>query len=122
MNIFVIGVAIVGLLSIVVLHKLALGNKTSSINSPQSSKILANYADEIAPHYAWYTEASLKRSLATGRVVLYFYAPWCSTCSVLDDELRKKSAKLPPDVTILKINYDSENEPARTQKKCSTTG
>lgn len=82
----------------------------NTITPNQKSEIFANFADEIAPHYVNYSKESLARSQAHGRVVLYFYAPWCSTCSILDDELKKQGSQLPPDVTILKVNYDTERE------------
>ena len=42
---------------------------------------------------------------ATGTRLLFFYAPWCPQCRQLDADIKQSS--LPDNVTILKIDYDS---------------
>lgn len=64
---------------------------------------------EIAPHYFWYTQQNFEAiSKTDDKIVLFFYAPWCGTCSVLDDELIKESQRLDPGITILKVEYDKD--------------
>lgn len=64
---------------------------------------------EIAPHYYWYTQQNFE-AVATGntKIVLFFYAPWCGTCSVLDDELKEHADRLGSDITVLKVEYDKD--------------
>lgn len=58
--------------------------------------------------YEWYTPDTLAQAQAKGRTFLLFWVPWCSSCSALDVELERRSAELPPDVTVLKINMDHD--------------
>lgn len=61
-------------------------------------------------NYLDYSESTLKKASESGRIVLFFAAPWCSTCTALDDEIRQKSNQLPNDVTILKVNFDTQKD------------
>jgi thiol-disulfide isomerase/thioredoxin len=40
-----------------------------------------------------------------GTKLLFFHAPWCPQCRALDESIR--SSALPDDVTIFKVDYDS---------------
>lgn len=42
-----------------------------------------------------------------GDVVLFFKAGWCPTCNALDRDINTKLDQLPEDVTVLKVDYDS---------------
>ncbi len=43
--------------------------------------------------------------------VLFFYANWCPTCIPVDVELMENADSIPPDVTIIRVNYnDSETD------------
>ena len=44
----------------------------------------------------------------SGTKLLFFHAPWCSQCR--DLEKRIKNSDLPEDLTIFKIDYDSNQE------------
>lgn len=66
---------------------------------------------ELAPHYFVYSPTALAQTQAKNRAgqtktVLYFWAPWCTTCSSLDQEIFAKHQAVPDDVTILRIDYD----------------
>jgi thiol-disulfide isomerase/thioredoxin len=64
---------------------------------------------QIAPHYLWYTQQNFEAMSHTNdKIVLFFYAPWCGTCSVLDDELIKYPERLDPGITVLKVEYDKD--------------
>jgi len=43
-----------------------------------------------------------------GKVVLFFHAPWCPTCRGLDKDISKNLSSIPPNIAILKTNYDDE--------------
>lgn len=65
---------------------------------------------ELAPGYYQYSPTSLESAQNEGKVVLYFWAPWCSSCTSLDIELQDKKASIPEGVTVLRINYDNAAE------------
>ena len=62
----------------------------------------------LAPHYIVYSPAALAdaQQKPNTKVVLYFWAPWCTTCASLDQEIKKNPTALPANVTILQIDYD----------------
>lgn len=59
--------------------------------------------------YVEYTP-SLYAQLANRRRVLFFAAGWCGTCQQAELDFEKRSAELPPDVTVFRVNYDAEKE------------
>src|SRR3989344_328137 len=50
----------------------------------------------------------------TGKVVLFFRAPWCPNCRALDADIRANLSDIPEGVTILDVDYD--NSTALKQK------
>ena len=54
-----------------------------------------------------YSEDAL---LAEGTNVLFFHADWCPSCRGLERDLIAQSADIPANLTILKLDYDSETE------------
>lgn len=59
---------------------------------PKQKGTYANYSSELV--------ASTK-----GTKLLFFHAPWCPQCRALDESIR--TSVLPDDVTIFKVDYDS---------------
>ncbi|MBI2596011.1 thioredoxin family protein [Candidatus Daviesbacteria bacterium] len=75
-------------------------NTVSNTNSPVLMDRL-NYID--------YTEQNLESAKRNGRPVLFFAATiWCQTCQALEKEIKESGNSLPPDVTILKVDYDND--------------
>lgn len=91
-------------------------NNSDSSSSESSSSINSSEAvDQIyqndGPKYVPYSEAAVSASLDEGRrTVLFFHAPWCPTCKVLNDELNTSLNDLPDDVTIIKTDYDTKTD------------
>lgn len=73
------------------------GGLIVSQSAPPSDPPPALLMDRL--NYLEYSQERATTASANGRVVLFFAAPWCSTCTALDDELQKKSNQLPPDIT-----------------------
>lgn len=65
---------------------------------------------ELAPRYYAYNTATLDLAQNQGKVVLYFWAPWCSSCSSVDLDLVDHKVFVPEGITVLRIPYDSAKE------------
>ncbi len=75
-------------------------NTVSNTNSPVLMDRL-NYID--------YSSSNLESAKRNGRPVLFFAATvWCQTCQALEKEIKGRGNSLPPDVTILKVDYDND--------------
>jgi len=59
--------------------------------------------------YEVYAPEKLARA-ETGDVVLFFHASWCPTCRALNSDIEKNLETIPSDVSILKLDYDTETE------------
>lgn len=58
--------------------------------------------------YVAYTADARAKANQKGRAVLFFTASWCPTCRAADVEYRANLDKIPSDVTVLLVNYDTE--------------
>lgn len=62
-------------------------------------------------NYLDYSEQNLNIAQKSGRPVLFFAATiWCQTCQALEKEIKERGDSLPPDVTILKVDYDNDKK------------
>lgn len=69
----------------------------------------ANEVSEAA--YLDYSPEVLSQSLASdGQTLLFFHAGWCPTCRSAENEILDNPEELPADLSIIKIDYDSEDE------------
>jgi len=59
--------------------------------------------------YEAYAPEKLARA-ETGDVVLFFHASWCPTCRGLSADIDKNIEAIPSEVSILKVDYDTETE------------
>lgn len=57
------------------------------------------------------TDADYKEKIASGKVVVDFYADWCGPCQMFAPVF-ESVAKNPPDITFLKCNVDLAKRPA----------
>lgn len=64
-----------------------------------------NGAMKAGTYEAYGVEKIAKAS--TGKVVLFFRAPWCPTCRAVDSDIKANLSKIPSELTILDVDYDS---------------
>lgn len=69
-----------------------------------------NKYEEAFGNNIWYKEYSteLIKNNSSKNIVLFFHANWCSTCQAFEKKVL--SEKIPEDILILKIDFDTENE------------
>ncbi|WP_404430359.1 thioredoxin family protein [Microbacterium lacus] len=64
-------------------------------------------AEALSPGaYVDYSDAAL--AAAEGARVLFFHAPWCPQCRALEEDIEANG--VPDGVTILKVDYDSQQD------------
>lgn len=56
--------------------------------------------------YTTYKDGSI--ASAKGTILLFFHAPWCPQCRMIEDDINQNG--LPDGVTVLKVDFDSSNE------------
>ena len=57
-----------------------------------------------------YEPYSAEKVAAAGddKVLLFFHAEWCPICRPLDADIKAHLSDIPSNITILKVNYDTE--------------
>ncbi len=55
--------------------------------------------------YVPYAKGAIEGAAGMRRV-LFFYASWCPTCRPADAEFTEEAARIPEDVTLIRINYN----------------
>jgi competence protein ComGC len=60
----------------------------------------------LTSNYEKYSEELLKQESIKNRV-LFFKVNWCSSCSVLDENLEKEIQNIPSDTLILEVDFDT---------------
>lgn len=81
----------------------------SAMPSPEETPSAepAPTAEELSPGaYVEYSDAAL--AAAEGTRVLFFHAPWCPQCRALEEDIEANG--VPDGVTILKVDYDSQQD------------
>lgn len=64
-----------------------------------------------------YSEENLAAAIENNETpVLYFYADWCPTCRVFNNQLLEEIERVPEEVTILKIDFDTGKELKKEHK------
>jgi len=82
-------------------------NNIATDEQPEEQEENDNSSEEaLGGEYIDYAESSLTNQ----DNVIFFAASWCPTCKVLDDNLMEASSNIPSGVTILKADYDTEDE------------
>lgn len=78
---------------------------------------------EATSVYKPYTPQVLNESSNTRRI-LFFYANWCPTCRPVDQSLSQNPNTLPPNTTVIRVNYndtETDNEERELARKYGVT-
>lgn len=82
----------------------------SGMNKGQAAPVAESPSRPEDRYVAYSLDALAKASRDGARAVLFFKASWCPTCRAADAEYRANLAKIPPDVTVLLVDYDRESD------------
>lgn len=59
--------------------------------------------------YNQYSTANIDKN-ATGTNVIFFHASWCPSCKSSDTDIKANLSKIPDNLQILKLDYDTSTE------------
>lgn len=90
-----VGAAAIGVLSLGSMF----GNDPAPLSSPASSSAFTDYTPET---FSSVPEADT--------VVLFFHATWCPTCKQLADDITANVDRIPSDVRILLVDFDTATD------------
>lgn len=92
-------------------------NQTTQLNTIQSKIEESQPAEHVADaslsqRYVEYSEANLAKATENdGKAVLFFAAlAWCPSCQAADKDIKTNFDKVPSDITILKVDYDTAKD------------
>ena len=113
----IVGIAVVIFLVISVITIAYIKNsnqakKENESNNSQSPTVTDNQSTGVSSEvsktgsYIDYSDDAIKNT--KGTKVLFFHAPWCPQCRAIDNSI--KSGKIPEGVTIIKTDYDSNQD------------
>lgn len=71
---------------------------------------LAEQASSQATYIDYSPTAVAEATTDQGKAVLFFHAAWCPTCKAAERDFLQNMSNLPENLTIIKVDYDSENE------------
>jgi thiol:disulfide interchange protein len=84
---------------------------TQAFCDTQANSNPSDSQTELAPNYFVYSAENLKEAhIQRQKVVLYFWAPWCVSCTTLDQDILDHKVQVPPDVTLLRVPYDTAHD------------
>lgn len=79
-----------------------------STNTSPSSQTPAQASDLPARSGTYIAYSASALTSTPGTKLLFFHAPWCPQCRALDSDITR--SPLPENVTIFKVDYDSNQE------------
>mgnify|MGYP001586225568 FL=1 len=82
-------------------------------NEAENSQPAAQADDSsLSQRYVDYSEANLAKATENdGKAVLFFAAlAWCPSCQAADKDIQANFDKVPADVTILRVDYDTAKD------------
>ena len=100
-KILLVGLFIIIAVSIYVF--LPRNKNTSVINKmePSQNKTMGRYVE--------YSKEAFDNVVSKKRVY-FFHAKWCPTCKIANEEFVRDTYKIPDDIILFKVDYDTEKE------------
>jgi thiol-disulfide isomerase/thioredoxin len=83
-------------------------NTGSTLDSPQPSS--QDSTNQVQGRYIDYSPGIIEKT--EGTKILFFHAPWCPQCRDLEADIVQSG--LPEGVTVVKVDYDTNQELRRT--------
>jgi thioredoxin 1 len=89
----------------------------SSIDTSSTENLGGSGADPLqepvgsideGARYVVYSEGVIEKAKGKRRV-LYFYANWCPTCKVANEDFSENSSRIPEDVVVIRVNYNDSD-------------
>ncbi len=92
--------------------KNSLTNKVQSTSENNTAmRVHEDEAMKKNSGYITYADYLAKKdNYKNDKVVLFFHAPWCPTCTALDKDITANITNLPANTVIVKTDYDSSTE------------
>ena len=88
----------------------AMEQKNAMMEKTDDTKMMDN---SVSSRYLPYEKTVYDNALGKRRV-LYFYATWCPSCKVANEDFTANPDKIPEDVVVLRVNY---NDPDTNQEE-----
>lgn len=88
----------------------AMEQKNAMMEKTDDSKMMDK---STSSRYVPYSKAAYDEAIGKRRV-LYFYATWCPSCKVANEDFTANPDKIPEDVVIFRVNY---NDPDTDQEE-----
>lgn len=85
----------------------------SSQSLPANSMKKETVMMKKSSRYVSYSKAVFEETSGKRRV-LYFYATWCPSCKVAQEDFSARADKIPEDVMVMRVNY---NDPDTDQEE-----
>lgn len=85
---------------------------TDTTTAPQDLTANENSTDNIqadSQSYLDYSSAQINTANKS-KLILFFNADWCLTCSQLDIDILNNASTIPEELMILKVDYDTSTE------------
>ncbi len=88
------------------LTKIITGTETPVQELTEKKNTVTNSSRYVEYSKEAYNQAANKRR------VLYFYATWCPSCKVANEDFLANPGKIPEDVVVIRTNYNDPNTDA----------
>lgn len=86
-----------------------LSSQSRPPNSMKKDTIMMKKSDRYVPY-----SKSVFEGASGKRRILYFYATWCPTCKIAQEDLSAREDKIPENVIVMRVNY---NDPDTDQEE-----
>lgn len=80
----------------------------NSVSNPLDGSGQGSSSLAASSAYRAYSPEAVSSASEGNKVVLFFHAQWCVTCKLLSDDISANVDRIPRDVRILVVDFDSE--------------